>query len=218
MSTFCEQRIKKRRQKLNMTQDDLAEKIGYTSNRNISNYEKGTRSPDFETLCKIADALSCTTDYLLGREENDTHEAASITEKTGLNSATVEKLIENNQLAQRLSGVDAAAAGQTIEFIDGFFNYPEYFMIGHAFAEWVKCCMDAAPFAQIQADINAAIMGQSDRAASRALLLRNDKIIGRRYAFMQEIEAFLTDTQSRIIAQTEQAHFKEEKDHGKGEE
>lgn len=33
----------------------------------ISNYEKGIHSPDFDTLCKIADYFGVTTDYLLGR-------------------------------------------------------------------------------------------------------------------------------------------------------
>ena len=102
MSTVCATPIKKRREKLHMTQDELAKKIGFSTKRNICNYEKGDRSPDLETLCKIADYLSCTTDYLLGREEAPTHEAASITEQTGLCSATVEKLIENNQLAKRV--------------------------------------------------------------------------------------------------------------------
>lgn len=92
MSTVCGQRIKERRQKMNMTQDELAEKIGFSTKRNVSNYETGVRSPDFETLCKIADALSCTIDYLLGREDAPTHEAASIADQTGLPASMIADL------------------------------------------------------------------------------------------------------------------------------
>ncbi len=33
----------------------------------ISNYEQGIHSPDFNTLCKIADYYDVSVDYLLGR-------------------------------------------------------------------------------------------------------------------------------------------------------
>lgn len=33
----------------------------------VSNYEKGIHSPDLDTLCRLADYFSVTTDYLLGR-------------------------------------------------------------------------------------------------------------------------------------------------------
>ena len=92
MSTVCGQRIKERRQKMNMTQDELAGKIGFSTKRNVSNYETGVRSPDFEILCKIADALSCTIDYLLGREDAPTHEAASIADQTGLPASMIADL------------------------------------------------------------------------------------------------------------------------------
>lgn len=35
----------------------------------ISNYEKGIHSPDLDTLCRLADYFSVTTDYLLGRTD-----------------------------------------------------------------------------------------------------------------------------------------------------
>lgn len=48
--------IKKVREEKNMTQKDLADKIGVTY-QNISQYERGKRAPKFSTLQKIADAL-----------------------------------------------------------------------------------------------------------------------------------------------------------------
>ena len=48
---------------------DFAEKIGipYTT---YLGYENQGREPKYELLCKIATALNCTTDELLGREKH----------------------------------------------------------------------------------------------------------------------------------------------------
>lgn len=35
----------------------------------ISNYEQGIHSPDFETLCKLADYYDVSIDYMMGRTE-----------------------------------------------------------------------------------------------------------------------------------------------------
>ena len=94
MNTVWGARIKERRDALGMKQDELASQIGFSTKRNISNYEKGIRAPDYETLRKIADALSCTTDYLLGREDAPTHGAASVAEQTGLSPEAARILIE----------------------------------------------------------------------------------------------------------------------------
>lgn len=95
--TVWGERIRARREELHMTQDGLAAMIGFSTNRNISNYEKGERNPDSGLLCKIADALLCTTDYLLGREDNPTHEAASVAEQTGLPASMIADLQEGKK-------------------------------------------------------------------------------------------------------------------------
>lgn len=56
------------RQKKNISQQDLADQLGISRGR-IGNYELGTREPDFDTLSRIADYFSVTTDYLLGKED-----------------------------------------------------------------------------------------------------------------------------------------------------
>lgn len=48
----------------------LSKKIGL-SKGNTSNWKNGG-NPSVDILCKIADELDCTTDALLGREENQT--------------------------------------------------------------------------------------------------------------------------------------------------
>ena len=60
------ERLKEKRGEANLTQAELA-KIAGVSTRTIQNYELGSRKPyQIEVVQKIADALSTTTEYLLG--------------------------------------------------------------------------------------------------------------------------------------------------------
>lgn len=59
----------------------MREKVGYTSAKDFAKslkipyttylgYENQGREPKYDLLCKIATALNCTTDELLGRENH----------------------------------------------------------------------------------------------------------------------------------------------------
>lgn len=50
------------------TQQQLADKLGI-SYMSISNYERGIRTPDYETLEAIADYLNVSIDTLFGKDE-----------------------------------------------------------------------------------------------------------------------------------------------------
>lgn len=65
MNRFKEIRIKR-----NITQVDLAKKID-VKQETISAYESGKALPSADALIKIADYLNTSTDYLLGRIEDD---------------------------------------------------------------------------------------------------------------------------------------------------
>lgn len=65
MNRFKELRIKR-----NITQVDLAKKIN-VKQETISAYESGKALPSADALIKIADYLNTSTDYLLGRIEDD---------------------------------------------------------------------------------------------------------------------------------------------------
>lgn len=60
--------IKLAREYKGLTQQECASNLGITL-RAWQGYEQGIREPKFEYLCKIADMLDVTTDYLLGREQ-----------------------------------------------------------------------------------------------------------------------------------------------------
>lgn len=62
------EKIKKLREQRGWTQAQAAEKLGVSS-QVVSNYERDYRSPDKETLSKIAKIYHCTIDWLLGLSE-----------------------------------------------------------------------------------------------------------------------------------------------------
>lgn len=59
--------LKLARLKKGYTQHDLS-KLTKINVRSITSYECGKSNPSLEKLCKIADVLNVTTDYLLERE------------------------------------------------------------------------------------------------------------------------------------------------------
>lgn len=58
-------KIEERIQELNISQRELAEKVGVTE-ATISRYIKGERTPRGDIIPKIASALKVTADYLVG--------------------------------------------------------------------------------------------------------------------------------------------------------
>jgi len=62
------ERLRDLRKNRSMTQEELGKIINVTK-VSVSGYENGNRSPDTETLQKIADFFDVSTDYLLGRDD-----------------------------------------------------------------------------------------------------------------------------------------------------
>ena len=68
MSKEFGDRLKATREARELSQSDLAERAGLQPTA-ISHFETGRRSPSFDNLKKLADALTVSIDYLLGRVE-----------------------------------------------------------------------------------------------------------------------------------------------------
>ncbi len=66
-------RIKELREEFQLTQKELADKIGNVQ-RNVSNWENGTSEPDCETLLRLADVFGVTLDELFGRNRTEINE------------------------------------------------------------------------------------------------------------------------------------------------
>ena len=63
------ERIKQLREEANLTQEQLAAKLGLTKGA-VGNYETGARRPDGEIQEAIADLFNVELDYLNGRTNN----------------------------------------------------------------------------------------------------------------------------------------------------
>ena len=61
-------RLRHIRKERKMTQEDFAKLLG-TSKQILSRYEREDRSPRIEVVCKYAEALKVSADYLLGDDE-----------------------------------------------------------------------------------------------------------------------------------------------------
>lgn len=62
-------RLKTLREKRGLSREQLAERLGLSYHA-IAKYETGKRSPDQDTILKIADYFNVSVDYLLGRSDN----------------------------------------------------------------------------------------------------------------------------------------------------
>lgn len=62
--------LKEKRLEKNMTQAELADRLGIKRQR-LSNYEVGIREPNIDTLKSLAKALDCTVDELLAEDTDD---------------------------------------------------------------------------------------------------------------------------------------------------
>jgi len=62
-------RIREKRKEKRYTQSELA-KIVNVSSQVVSNWERGYTDPNHEDVARLAEALDCSSDYLLGRVNN----------------------------------------------------------------------------------------------------------------------------------------------------
>lgn len=62
-------RIKKMRLDRDMTQKELANRLGLNGETAIANYENGRSIPKDDIKYKICDIFNCTMDYLMGKED-----------------------------------------------------------------------------------------------------------------------------------------------------
>lgn len=82
-------RIRSLREKNNLTQEQIAKKIGI-SRGTYAHYEINKRRPDYETLIKIANLFDVSTDYLLKGEEHYKELASEINKRSDTRYAAID--------------------------------------------------------------------------------------------------------------------------------
>lgn len=100
-----------------MNQVELGYKIGI-SKQTVSKYEKGTVLPNSKSLKDIADALNCSTDYLLGRVKEKNHGVVEIPYDGKKIVAIVDNDVKNdiaNNNLERLKELEKACIDLILE-------------------------------------------------------------------------------------------------------
>ncbi len=62
-------RIKELRKKFDLTQEELAIKLGLNNKSSISQYEKGDILPSDDIKLKMCEIFNCTLDYIMGKSD-----------------------------------------------------------------------------------------------------------------------------------------------------
>ena len=88
-------RIRMRREELEMSQSELARKVGYTSRTTINKIERDGRGISQDKIVAIAKALKVTPSYLMGWEDE---EVATLTARQEQSVENYFNLTESNQL------------------------------------------------------------------------------------------------------------------------
>ncbi len=87
-------RLKTLRIKNNLTQEQLAHRLGLTKSV-ISAYETGSRMPSYDTLITISRIFKVTTDYLLGVDRKNEIDLSGLTDEEKAALLNLVKAIKN---------------------------------------------------------------------------------------------------------------------------
>lgn len=120
--------IKKELRDKNITQRDFIKSIGINE-ANFSSYLKGTKTPQIDTMLKIAKGLDCSLDYLLGLTNKKSIEPTEdekaifrVSELTGLSLECLNKLTKNGEsINMYLDNI--LMLDDSIELIISIYNY-----------------------------------------------------------------------------------------------
>lgn len=91
-------RIRNRREELNLSQDELAKRLGYKSRSSINKIELDQRNLTQSKIKAIADALETTPAYIMGWEELDQTVDLKKLQKEVSEAAVTMEMIENNMV------------------------------------------------------------------------------------------------------------------------
>lgn len=115
------ERISILRNKMKLTQEELAKRIGITRAA-LSHYEKDRREPDYETLERFADFFDVKIDYLLGRTSDPTP-LVNTKNANKITSDTDKPLLVSEEKYDYRN--DATVSGELRELLDTLVTLPE---------------------------------------------------------------------------------------------
>lgn len=92
--------IKLRREELGISQDELAEKMGYKSRSTIAKIEKGVNDVVQSNIVKFADVLKTTPSRLMGWEDGEVEITEGMKKKTELANDIVIRMGSNDDFCE----------------------------------------------------------------------------------------------------------------------
>lgn len=98
-------RVRKLRTDLDMTQEQLAFKLGYKTKSSINKIENGERNLTTEMMMKIAAVLNTTPQHLLGWEDKDLR-SQIVNISSEMSSSQLKQLLDYAEFLLRKSGED----------------------------------------------------------------------------------------------------------------
>jgi transcriptional regulator with XRE-family HTH domain len=102
MNISVGKKIRELRATRNMTQAQLAKRIGMTTSA-VSSYEVSDRQPSYDVLIKIAKQFNVTTDFLLGLTKHNDDDTISVFGLCAAQKETVQQIIETYQKFNEIS-------------------------------------------------------------------------------------------------------------------
>lgn len=116
-------RLKELREELGASQSALADKLGISQSA-LGYYERGERLADANTLSKMAEVFSVSTDYLLGRSDAKKPENEDIAKRLGLSEKAIETLEKTFRIDNKNSFT--LALNTLVEDFSLLFSISEY--------------------------------------------------------------------------------------------
>ena len=116
--------IKKRRTELDISQQELAELVGYKSKSMISQVENGTVDLSLTMIAKFASALKCTPSYLMGWEDITDANGVDVMARFGDRLKELRKAqnISQDELAKRLKVTRSNMSTPFCNFFEKIYN------------------------------------------------------------------------------------------------
>lgn len=111
------ERIKQRRKELNLTQTELAERMGYKSKVAISNVENGKEDLTTARVIKFANALECTPAYLHGWSDIDGNPTSQPTMTSKLAPMISEQNSEFDRLIDLYLSIPSDKRKQFVDYL-----------------------------------------------------------------------------------------------------
>lgn len=129
LKIFIGKKIREYRQKKNLTQKELGDRIGKKMGT-ISDYEKGKSSPGQDALFKIANVLDVSIDDLFPEPNSNTslEEALNLSE-TKFTAEEVQQLKQLMHLMESLPDDDREKVFSDIDMIVNYFNARKNFTV-----------------------------------------------------------------------------------------